>query len=101
MPIAIPFQPEVWERTPAEAQAYIRARDTRVVALEATVQSLAAAIQHLEATVQQLREQLQQDLHTSSLSPSSDLPQALISTFALLSSIGVNRDLRRRRGDTH
>jgi transposase len=77
MPIAIPFQPEVWERTPSEAQAYIRALDTRVVALAATVQSLAAAVQQLEATVQQLREQLQQDSRTSSRPPSSDPSQAL------------------------
>lgn len=61
--------PEVWERTPAEAQAYIRALEARVVALEGTVQ-------RLEAIVQQLREQVQQDSRTSSRPPSSDPPQA-------------------------
>ena len=33
-----PLSQEVWERTPAEAQTYIRALEARVVALEATVQ---------------------------------------------------------------
>jgi len=55
--------PELWERTPPEVQAYIRALEARVAALE--------------ATVQQLREQLQQDSRTSSRPPSSDPPQAL------------------------
>ena len=54
---------EVWERTPAEAQAYIRALEARVTALE--------------ATVQQLLERLQQDSHNSSRPPSSDPPQAM------------------------
>lgn len=55
--------PELWERTPPEVQAYIRALEARVAALE--------------ATVQQVREQLQQDSRTSSRPPSSDPPQAL------------------------
>jgi transposase len=55
--------PEMWERIPPEAQAYIRALEARVAALE--------------AMVQQLREQLQQDSHTSSRPPSSDPPQAV------------------------
>jgi transposase len=57
------FSPEMWERIPPEAQAYIRALEARVAALE--------------AMVQQLREQLQQDSHTSSRPPSSDPPQAV------------------------
>jgi transposase len=57
------FSPELWERTPPEVQAYLRALEARVAVLE--------------ATVQQLREQLQQDSRTSSRPPSSDPPQAL------------------------
>jgi transposase len=57
------FSPEMWERLPPEAQAYIRALEVRVAALE--------------AMVRQLREQLQQDSHTSSRPPSSDPPQAV------------------------
>jgi transposase len=59
----IPFPPAIWERIPPEAQAYIRALENRVAALE--------------ATVQQLREQVQQTSRTSSRPPSSDPPQAL------------------------
>jgi transposase len=55
--------PELWERIPPEAQAYIRALEAKVAALE--------------AMVQQLREQLQQTSRTSSRPPSSDPPQAL------------------------
>jgi transposase len=55
--------PDIWERTPAEAQAYIRTLEARVAALE--------------AIVQQLREQVQQTSRTSSRPPSSDPPQAL------------------------
>jgi transposase len=58
-----PFSPERWERTPLAVQAYLRALEARVAALE--------------ATVEQLREQLQQDSRTSSRPPSSDPPQAL------------------------
>jgi transposase len=54
---------DLWERIPPEAQAYIRALEARVAALE--------------ATVEQLREQLQQTSRTSSRPPSSDPPQAL------------------------
>jgi hypothetical protein len=57
-----PLPQEVWERTPVEAQAYIRALDARVAVLEATVQSLQATIQHLT-------EELQQDSRTSSRPP--------------------------------
>src|SRR5262245_50088271 len=56
------FSAELWERTPPEVQAYLRALEARVAALE--------------ATVQQLREELQQDSRTSSRPPSSDPPQA-------------------------
>jgi transposase len=60
---------EIWERTSAEAQGYIRALEARVAALEAMVQ-------HLQATIQQLTERLQQTSRTSSRPPSSDPPQA-------------------------
>jgi transposase len=55
-----PLSPEVWERTPAEAQAYIRALEARVTALE--------------ATVQRLLERLRMDSSNSSQPPSSDCP---------------------------
>src|SRR5262249_33082248 len=51
---------EVWERTPAEAQAYIRALEARVAALE--------------ATVHHLLERLRMDSQNSSQPPSSDRP---------------------------
>jgi transposase len=54
---------DLWERIPPEAQAYIRALEARVAALE--------------AMIEQLREQLQQNSRTSSRPPSSDPPQAL------------------------
>jgi transposase len=57
------LSPEVWERIPLQVQAYIRALEARVAALEAMVQPL--------------REQRQQDSHTSSRPPSSDPPQAV------------------------
>jgi transposase len=57
------LSPEVWERIPPEAQAYIRVLEARVAALE--------------ATVQQLQEQLQQNSQTSSRPPSSDSLEAL------------------------
>ena len=55
-----PLAQEVWEHTPAEAQAYIRALEARVAALEATVQPLL--------------ERLRMDSRTSSQPPSSDPP---------------------------
>jgi transposase len=55
-----PLPQEVWERTPAEAQAYIRALEARIAALEATVQRLLA--------------QLRMDSQNSSQPPSSDRP---------------------------
>jgi uncharacterized protein DUF6444 len=57
-----PFSPELWEQTPPAVQAYIRAVEARLAALEAAVQDLT--------------ERLQQDSRTSSRPPSSDLPQA-------------------------
>jgi transposase len=64
-----PFPPEIWERTPAEAQQDIRALDARVAVLEAMVQRLPAALQ-------QVTERRQQDSRPSSRPPSSDPPQA-------------------------
>ena len=61
---------EIWERTPAEAQEYLRALEARVDVLEVMVQ-------HLPATIQQVTEQLQRNSRTSSRPPSSDPPQAL------------------------
>src|SRR5262245_29364375 len=55
-----PLPQDVWERTPAEAQAYIRALEARVAALE--------------ATVQRLLERLRMDSQNSSQPPSSDPP---------------------------
>ena len=57
------LSPDIWERIPPEAQAYIRALEARVAALE--------------AMVQQLREQRQQPSRPSSRPPSSDPPHAL------------------------
>ena len=65
-PPAFPY--EVWERTPSEAQAYIRALEARVEALEAMVQALQ---EHNRA----LQEQLNQTSRNSSRPPSSDPPQ--------------------------
>ena len=62
------FPHEVWERTPSEAQAYIRALEARVEALEAMVQALQ---EHNRA----LQEQLNQTSQNSSRPPSSDPPQ--------------------------
>src|SRR5205814_2067888 len=53
--------PGIWERTPPEAQAYIRALEVRVAALEGGMQAL--------------QEQLQQTSQNSSRPPSSDPPQ--------------------------
>jgi transposase len=65
-----PFSQALWEQTPAAVQAYIRALEARVLALE-------TAVQRPEATVQQLTERLRQDSRTSSQPPSSDPPQAI------------------------
>ena len=42
-----PLLPEIWERTPAETQEYIRALEARVAVLEAMVQRLQAALQQV------------------------------------------------------
>lgn len=57
----LPLPPEIWRRTPREAQDYILALEARVAALE--------------ATVQELLERVQQDSRTSSRPPSSDPPE--------------------------
>jgi transposase len=62
------FPHEAWERTPSEAQAYIRALEARVAALEAMVQALH---EHNRT----LQEQLHQTSRNSSRPPSSDPPQ--------------------------
>src|SRR5215470_15636605 len=62
------FPHEVWERTPSEAQAHIRALEVRVEALEAMVR----ALQEHNRTLQ---EQLNQTSRNSSRPPSSDPPQ--------------------------
>ena len=59
---------EVWERTPPEAQAYIRA-------LEARVETLTSIVHALQEQVGTLQEQLNQTSRNSSRPPSSDLPQ--------------------------
>jgi transposase len=52
---------DLWDRTPREVQDYILALETRVAALE--------------ATVQELMERVQQDSRTSSRPPASDPPE--------------------------
>jgi len=59
---------EVWERTPPEAQAYIRA-------LEARVETLTSMVRALQEQVGTLQEQLHQTSRNSSRPPSSDPPQ--------------------------
>src|ERR687886_1389832 len=60
---------DLWERTPPEAQAYIRALELRLSALETRVQTLQA---HNRA----LQERLHQNSRNSSRPPSSDPPQS-------------------------
>jgi transposase len=62
------FPHEVWERTPPEAQAYIRA-------LEARVETLASMVHAFQEQVRTLQEQLNQTSQNSSRPPSSDPPQ--------------------------
>ena len=61
--------PELWERTPPEVQAYIRALEARIVPLEAIVHTL-------QEQVRTLQEQLNQTSRNSSRPPSSDSPQS-------------------------
>src|SRR5215510_10205808 len=58
-PVVLPA--DIWRRTPPEAQAYVRALETHVAALEGMVQALQV--------------QLQQTSRNSSRPPSSDPPQ--------------------------
>jgi transposase len=53
--------PDIWERTPPEAQAYIRALEARLATLEGMMQAL--------------QEQLKQTSRNSSRPPASDPPQ--------------------------
>ena len=59
---------EVWERTPPEAQAYIRA-------MEARVETLTSMVHAFQEQVGTLQEQLHQTSRNSSRPPSSDPPQ--------------------------
>src|SRR5215475_12024178 len=59
---------DLWERTPPEAQAYIRALESRLSALEARVQTL-------QEQNRALQERLHQNSRNSSRPPSSDPPQ--------------------------
>ena len=61
--------PELWERTPPEVQAYIRALEERIVLLEAMVHAF-------QEQVHTLQEQLNQTSRNSSRPPSSDPPQS-------------------------
>jgi transposase len=61
--------PDIWERTPPEAQAYIRTLESRLSALAASVQ----ALREQNGTLQ---ERLDQTSRNSSRPPSSDPPQS-------------------------
>src|SRR5918999_6070282 len=61
--------PDIWERTPPEAQAYIGTLESRLSALEASVQ----ALREQNGTLQ---ERLHQTSRNSSRPPSSDPPQS-------------------------
>src|SRR5688572_3310321 len=64
--------PELWDQTPPEVQAYIRALEVRLESLE----SLEARVHTLQEQVRTLEEQLKQNSRNSSRPPSSDPPQA-------------------------
>jgi len=64
------FPPELWDRTPPEVQAYIRALEARLAALE----ELETRLHSLQAQVRTLEEQLTQTSRNSSRPPSSDPP---------------------------
>ena len=66
-PAALPS--DIWDRTPPEAQAYIRALEARLSALESMVQAL-------QAQNRALQEQLNQTSRNSSRPPSSDPPSS-------------------------
>jgi transposase len=59
---------EVWERTPPEAQAHIRALETRV-------ETMASMVHTLQEQIRTLQERLNQTSQNSSRPPSSDPPQ--------------------------
>jgi transposase len=63
------LSPDLWERTPPEVQAYIRALELRLSVLEARVQALQEQNRALE-------ERLNQNSRNSSRPPSSDAPQS-------------------------
>jgi transposase len=65
--------PELWDRTPPEVQAYIRALEARLAALE----NLETRLHSLQAQVRTLEEQLNQTSRNSSRPPSSDPPGSL------------------------
>ena len=71
-PVAMETPPtlphEVWERTPPEAQASIRA-------LEARVETMASMVDTLQEQVRTLQDQLNQTSQNSSRPPSSDPPR--------------------------
>jgi hypothetical protein len=71
-----PLPPEIWDRTPPEAQEYILELEARVTTLEVTVQDLMA--------------RLHQDSRTSSRPPSSDPPKAG-GNAAVVSPVGVGQ----------
>lgn len=60
--------PELWDQTPPEVQAYIRA-------LEARVETMASMVHTLQEQLRTLQEQLNQTSQNSSRPPSSDPPQ--------------------------
>src|SRR5262249_14629403 len=60
---------EIWERTPPEAQAYIRT-------LAARVETLTSMVHALREQVHTLQAQLHQTSRNASRPPSSDPPQA-------------------------
>jgi transposase len=66
-PAALPS--DIWDRTPPEAQAYIRALEARLSALESMVQAL-------QVQNRALQEQLNQTSRNSSRPPSSDPPSS-------------------------
>ena len=63
---------ELWDQTPPEIQAYIRALEARLTAFEA----LEARLHALQEQVRTLEEQLKQNSRNSSRPPSSDRPQS-------------------------
>jgi transposase len=66
-PAALPS--DIWDRTPPEAQTYIRSLEARLSALESMVQTL-------QAQNRALQEQLNQTSRNSSRPPSSDPPSS-------------------------